>query len=79
MKKIVIIMMIIMVITAGLVFAGGAAETGPLRVGVMPSAVGAPVQYALENGYFADEGIEIDLILFPSGAPINEAVSCKNN
>jgi ABC-type nitrate/sulfonate/bicarbonate transport system substrate-binding protein len=77
MKKIVIIMMIIMVITAGQVFAGGAAETGPLKVGVMPSAVGAPVQYALENGYFADEGIEIDLILFPSGAPINEAVAAK--
>ncbi len=79
MKKIVILMIIIMVVATTFVFANGAGEKngGPLRVGVMPSAVGAPVQYALEKGYFADEGIEVNVILFPSGAPINEAVAAK--
>ena len=49
----------------------------PLRVGMMPSAVGAPVQYALENGYFTDEGITVQTIIFPSGAPINEAIAAR--
>lgn len=49
----------------------------PLKVGMMPSAVGAPVQYALENGYFKEEGVNIETVIFPSGAPINEAIAAK--
>jgi len=49
----------------------------PLRVGIMPSAVGAPVQYALEKGYFDEEGVNVEIVIFPSGAPINEAMAAK--
>ena len=66
---------------------GGTSENGgenttpvsgtPLKVGLMPSAVGAPVQYALEQGYFEEEGVNIQTVIFPSGAPINEAVAAK--
>jgi ABC-type nitrate/sulfonate/bicarbonate transport system substrate-binding protein len=45
----------------------------PLRVATMPTSMGVPVQYALDKGYFKDEGLEIELIMFPTGAPINEA------
>ena len=54
-----------------------AAEGPALRVGLMPSAVGAPVQYALENGYFDEVGLTVETIIFPSGAPINEAVAAN--
>jgi ABC-type nitrate/sulfonate/bicarbonate transport system substrate-binding protein len=47
----------------------------PLVVGIMPSAVGAPVQYAMENGYYDELGLKVEIMIFPSGAPINEAVS----
>ena len=40
----------------------------------MPSAVGAPVQLALENGYFTDEGLDIEMVIFANGAAINEAM-----
>jgi ABC-type nitrate/sulfonate/bicarbonate transport system substrate-binding protein len=59
---------------------GGNAKTVssvPLRVGLMPSSVGAPVQYALEKGFFEEEGVTIAPIIFPSGAPINEATAAK--
>ena len=46
-----------------------------VRVGMMPSAVGAPVQYAIENGYFEEEGIEVETLIFPNGGAINEAVA----
>jgi ABC-type nitrate/sulfonate/bicarbonate transport system substrate-binding protein len=54
-----------------------AAKLAPLKVGIMPSAVGAPVQYALEKGYFKDEDLDIEIVIFPSGAPINEAMASK--
>jgi ABC-type nitrate/sulfonate/bicarbonate transport system substrate-binding protein len=54
--------------------AGSAAPSRPLRVGMMPSAVGAPVQYALEKGFFTNEGITVTPVVFPNGAAINEAV-----
>lgn len=57
--------------------ARAAVSTTPLRVGMMPSSVGAPVQYALENGFFETEGISVQTIIFPSGAPINEATAAK--
>ncbi len=49
-----------------------------MRVGTQPSAVGVPVQYALDNGFFKEEGLEVDLQLFPTGAPINEAIAANN-
>jgi ABC-type nitrate/sulfonate/bicarbonate transport system substrate-binding protein len=65
-------------VVAGLGFLAGCSRSKndaskPLRVATMPATMGAPVAYALENGYFAEEGLEIELIMFPTGTPINEA------
>ena len=52
-------------------------STEPLRVGIMPSAVGAPVQYAQENGYFEEEGLTVETVIFLSCSPINEAIAAE--
>ncbi|MHB8277703.1 MAG: ABC transporter substrate-binding protein [Candidatus Humimicrobiaceae bacterium] len=46
-------------------------------VGTMPKTMGVPFQYAFENGYFKELGLDIEEIIFPTGAPINEAVAAK--
>lgn len=55
--------------------ANGAEEKEVLRVGAMANNLGAPIYYAYENGLYADAGLNIEVIMFPSGAPINEALS----
>lgn len=80
MKKKLLSLLVVAVVATGLLFSAGGSEKkagAPLKVGFMPSAVGAPAQYAFEKGFFADEGLEVELILFPSGAPINEAMAAK--
>lgn len=53
------------------------AEGKKLVVGTMPLTVGVPVQYALEKGYYAQEGLDVEIIIFPTGAPINEAYAAN--
>jgi len=53
--------------------AGTTSSGKPLVIGTMPLTVGVPVQHAYEQGYYKDEGLEIEIIIFPTGAPINEA------
>lgn len=48
-----------------------------LRVGTMPVALGLPVQYAYSKGWFEDAGLDVEIVLFASGAPINEAMAAK--
>ncbi len=48
-----------------------------IRVGTMPNHIGLPVQYALSNGLYEEAGLNVELILFPTGAPINEALSAE--
>lgn len=50
-------------------------ELKSIKVGTQPSTMGVPVQYALEKGYFEEEGLKVDLVLFPTGAPLNEAIA----
>lgn len=50
-------------------------ESAPLRVAVMPAASGATVQYAYENGYFDEVGLDIEISIFSTGTPINEAIA----
>lgn len=44
-----------------------------LRVALQPVCLGAPVGYAYEKGYYEDEGLNVELTYFDTGAPINEA------
>ena len=46
-----------------------------LNVGLMPASVGVPVQYAYDQGYFEEEGLDVELFMFQTGAPINEAIA----
>ena len=46
-----------------------------LRVGTMPVTLGVPVQYAYEQGYFEDAGLDVEIVLFATGAPVNEAMA----
>ncbi len=73
MKKLLLVILTLALATMCVPFAV-AEEAPPLRIGLMPSAVGAPVQLALEKGYFEDEGVEIETVIFPTGAAINEAM-----
>lgn len=48
-----------------------------LNVGTMALTCGIPVLYAQEQGYFEDAGLNVNIELFATGAPINEAVAAK--
>ncbi|PPK70541.1 ABC transporter substrate-binding protein [Actinokineospora auranticolor] len=46
---------------------GGAVEKSKIRVGVLPVVDVAPFYYALEQGYFAKEGLEVEPVVVASG------------
>ncbi|MBE7722698.1 ABC transporter substrate-binding protein [Lacrimispora indolis] len=46
-----------------------------LRVGTMPVTIGVPVQYAYDKGYFDEAGLDVEIVLFATGAPVNEAMA----
>lgn len=41
----------------------------------MAKAMGLPLKYALDQGYFKDRGLDVEIITFATGAPINEAMN----
>lgn len=49
----------------------------PLKVGLLPLTVGVPVQYAMDQGWFEDEGLNVQLEYFATGAPVNEAIAAE--
>jgi len=52
-------------------------EFGKLKVGAIPFTVAVPLQYAYDKGYFEDEGLNIEIIMFSTGAPVNEAIAAE--
>jgi ABC-type nitrate/sulfonate/bicarbonate transport system substrate-binding protein len=73
-----LLLIVALTLTSANLFAGGASETsGPvkIRVGTMPNHIGVPIQYAAEKGLYKEAGLDVEVILFPTGAPINEALS----
>jgi ABC-type nitrate/sulfonate/bicarbonate transport system substrate-binding protein len=73
----------LMVLAAGTSFAGGKGESPAsgsgagkvLTVGVLVSTVGIPALYARDQGWFEDAGLNVDLQIFATGAPVNEAIA----
>lgn len=54
-----------------------AASGAPIRVGTMPTTVGTPLEYAMQKGWFKEAGLTIERVMFPTGAPINEALAAE--
>lgn len=52
-------------------------ETQTLKVGSMPVAVGVPLQYAYDQGWFDDAGLDVEIVMFQTGSTINEAMAAK--
>lgn len=48
-----------------------------LNVGTQPVTVGFPVLYAQEQGWFEEVGLDVNVVIFPTGAPINEAIAAE--
>lgn len=65
MKKIVVLMLAVVVFT--LAGCGGAAEPQTLRVAVLPVLDALPMHVALEQGYFAEENVNVELVAVNSG------------
>ena len=58
----------------------GCADSGPadgddnsLSIGTQPTATGFTLWLAEENGYYADEGLDVEFTYYPSGAAVAEA------
>lgn len=49
----------------------------PLNVGILVSTVGIPALYAQEKGWFEEAGLNVNLIIFATGAPVNEAIAAE--
>jgi len=76
MKKLIAIALTLVLVTAlfaGCAGSGGTTEGQPIRIATMVTTTGVPIQFAYDHGFFADEGLDVELIYFPTGAPINEA------
>ncbi len=48
-----------------------------LKVAMMPFCGNVPAQYAYNQGYFEDEGLDIEFFQFANGAGINEALAAE--
>lgn len=48
-----------------------------IRIGTQPTTMGTPLDYAMKQGWIEEAGLKIDRILFPTGAPINEALAAE--
>ena len=83
MKKRLVAAMLTLCMVAGLTACGGnssnqegSSENGEvLNVGTMALTCGVPVLYAEEQGYFEDAGLNVNIEIFATGAPINEAIA----
>ena len=54
-----------------------AKEYGVLKVGMMPFGVCVPAQYAYEQGYFSELGLNVEFYQFANGAGKNEALAAQ--
>ena len=56
---------------------GAEGEREVLKVGMMPFGINVPAQYALDQGYFEDLGLNVEFYMFSNGAGINEALAAQ--
>ncbi len=72
---------VLIVVIASMLFAGGGAEKKEsgalpeLRVAVMPFYISSQIGYIVDNKLDEAAGFKIKPIMFPTGAPMNEAIA----
>lgn len=54
------------------------AEKGRLKIGVPELRIALPVYVAYENGYFTNNGLDIELVKFPTAQPMMDALVSGN-
>lgn len=52
-------------------------EVVSIVVGTMPNHIGVPIQYAYEQGYYEEAGLDVEIVIFSTGATINEALAAE--
>lgn len=52
---------------------GSTADANQINIGTQPTGTGFTLWLAEENGYYADEDLEVELTYYPSGAAVAEA------
>lgn len=72
-----VLLVVLATLILGMAIGAQPRQTKKLRIGTMPSTIGVPVAYAYDNGYFKDEGLDVEVVMFVTGAPINEALAAK--
>lgn len=55
----------------------GAEKATKVRVGIVTNTMGVPAAYAMEKGYYKDENIEIEPVIFSTGSLVNEAMAAN--
>jgi ABC-type nitrate/sulfonate/bicarbonate transport system substrate-binding protein len=55
----------------------GGPQYQKLKVGMMPFGGNVPAQYAYDQGWFKDAGLDVEFMMFANGAGINEALAAK--
>ena len=48
-----------------------------LNVGVQSNIISIPTYYAYEQGYYEELGLDVNIIMFPNGAPENEGLAAE--
>jgi len=64
-------------VAAALILTPLAAGAGPIKIGLSKTFTGAAVFIAQERGYFAAEGVPVELVYFDSAEPVAVAVASK--
>ena len=70
--------LIFIIILLSIFFGCNSRNINKISVGYMPIAECLPLFLAVEKGYFKEEGLEIELLQFPGGSAILEAMISNN-
>ena len=70
MKKLIVVVLMLFV----LMTAGKALSAEKVTIGHLPIVPSLPTYVAMEKGFFAEEGLEVELVPFQSGTAIIDAL-----
>ena len=85
-KRILALLLCVALMTTLLVGCGNASKEpssepqekyDTLKIGMMPFGIGVPAQYAMDQGYFEELGLDVEFYMFANGAGINEALAAQ--